>query len=117
MVLHHSFLSSAGGRGSGSFSDDCVAVLVAMDRHEAPAFCETRDALATYNFHCTLQLATTLAPSPRQAEPRLGTLAMELGGAQCLNFESGFDGENHLARRPARRTSLLRWAFGRANEA
>jgi hypothetical protein len=104
--------SSAGRRGSGTFRDNSVAVLVASDHHEAleSVRCWTHST-------CHLQLATALKPPAREAEPRFGTVIAELGGTQFDNLKRGFDDENHLARRPTRRTDLTRRALGRANEA
>src|SRR5580704_12430044 len=62
-------------------------------------------------------LATTLKPPARQAEPRFGTVTVELGATQFDNFERRFDSQNHLPSRAARRADLPRRTFGRADEA
>ena len=53
----------------------------------------------------------------RKAEPCRCTMSAKLGRAQLDDFKSWFDGQNHLARRPARRTHLPQRSFGRADQA
>jgi hypothetical protein len=72
--------------------------------------------MAAKSFMPRGRLRRDRAPA-RKAEPGIGTVTAELGGAQFLNFEDWFDDEGDLPCRAARRTNLPRRTLGRADEA
>src|SRR5579863_9362686 len=67
-------------------SSTCTTQRIASQPPEGPA-----KELGTQVRISHLPLATALNPPARQAEPRLGTVAAELGGMEFDNFERWFD--------------------------